>query len=175
MTFLLRRVRYQTDTFGPMTAPIEHCGQCGAPAVVAADGRSLTCQHCGAKSRRAVDPALLAAALRAEHGSIAELVAHLAESLTAIVPDCVVVERAGGLLSGKHVVAVTVTFRDSAFHLASAHGRVVSERRDLVRGIALKTHALEVEAWLGELAHALSSHATANAAAHDALHRLTAR
>jgi hypothetical protein len=175
MMILLGRVTYQTDTVSLVTAPIEHCGQCGAPAVVDADGRSLTCQHCGARSRRAVDPALLAAALRAEHASIAELVAHLAEALAGIVPDCLVLERAGGLFTTKHVVALTVTFTDATFHLASTHGRVVSERRDVVRGIALKTHALEVEAWLHELALALSNHATANAAAHAALQRLTTR
>jgi hypothetical protein len=154
-----------------VTASIQRCGNCGAPADESADGRSIACRHCGANARRALDPAKLAAALRRDAESIAEQLAHLAGVLAAILPDRTSIEHAG-MFSRKHVAAVTVTFEDTMFHLAHEASRVVSVKRDLVRGVALKTHALALDEWLAELATALSRHASTSEAAHAALARL---
>jgi len=155
-----------------VTSAIQRCDNCGAPADESADGRSLACRHCGATERRAIDPAKLAMALRRDVESIAEQLVHLADVLATIVPDRLAIERAGGLFSRKHVSSVTVSFDDEMFHAAHDGSRLVSVRRDLVRGIALRTHALALDQWLAELAAALSRHAATSAVTRDALSRL---
>jgi len=149
------------------------CGNCGAPLQTSADGRELSCAYCGVSERRAVDPARLFSALRAEAGSAEELLQGLARRLAEAFPDLSRLEWSGGFLSAKRVVAFELTTAEARFRLCKAPHGVQAERAEVVRGIAVKTATLPVDEWLGALSASLSSHAAENSRALEALQRLT--
>ena len=137
-----------------------------------ADGRSVRCPYCGANDRRAVDPGRLAASLRAETHSLEHLFESLAQRFAGELPDLTRVETRGGFLSSRRVEAFEVGFANELFRMTRGSGRIVAERSEVVRGIALKTEAVPVDEWLRALCEALSAHATSNAATLDALRRI---
>ena len=150
----------------------EKCRNCGAPLEASADGRSVQCSYCGAGESRSVDPGKLATSLRAEAASLVQLFETLAARFVGELPDLTRVETAGGFLSAKRVEAFEVGFPDVTFRMSRAGGRIVAERSEVVRGIALKTEPVPVDTWLQRLCEALSDHAGANAATLDALRRI---
>ena len=153
-------------------ASFEKCRNCGAPLDAAADGRSVQCAYCGAGEARAVDPARLAEALRADAGSTVQLFETLAERLGREMPDLARVERRGGFLTSKRVESVEVGLAGSVFRLRRDGSRVIAERGEVVRGIVLKTDVVGVDEWLRSLCEALSAHAGTSAQALDALRRI---
>jgi len=150
----------------------EKCRNCGAPLEAAADGRSVQCQYCGAGESRSVDPGRLAASLRAETVSLVQLFESLAARFLGELPDLTRVETSGGFLSTKRVESFEVGFPGETFRMSRGGGRIVAERAEIVRGIALKTEPVAVDAWLHRLCEALSNHATSNAATLEALRRI---
>ena len=150
----------------------EKCPNCGAPLETSTDGRSVLCPYCGAGEARSVDPGQLAASLRAETGSLAQLFESLAARFAGELPDITRVETSGGFLSSKRVDAFEVAFASEIFRMSRGSGRIVAERSEVVRGIALKTESVPVDAWLHALCEALSAHASSNAATLDALRRI---
>jgi hypothetical protein len=150
----------------------EKCPNCGAPLESSADGRSVQCSYCGAGEARSVDPGRLAASLRAETGSLVQLFESLAARFAGELPDLTRVETAGGFLSAKRILAFEVGFPDATFRMSRGSGRIVAERSEVVRGIALKTEPVPVDAWLHRLCEALSDHASSNAATLEALRRI---
>jgi hypothetical protein len=150
----------------------EKCPNCGAPLEASADGRSVLCSYCGAGEARSVDPGRLAASLRAETGSVTQLFESLAARFAGELPDLTRVETSGGFLSAKRVDAFEVGFAGEVFRMSRGNGRIVAERSEVVRGIAVKTEPVPVDGWLHALCEALSSHASSNAATLDALRRI---
>lgn len=150
----------------------DKCGNCGAPVQLAADGRTIRCDYCGAGQAQAIDPGLLAASLRAEGGSVERLFESLAEKLASELPELARVERRGGFFSAKRIEAVEVALTDRLFTLRREGGRVVASRGEMVRGIVVKTETLAVDAWLDALCAALSAHAGSSARTLDALRRI---
>jgi hypothetical protein len=101
---------------------------------------------------------LLAASLRADLGDQKAFVEALATKLTESFPDRVQVDRRGGGLLGrgvKRVERVSVRLGDNEYELAHEQGRAVTRRRNVVRGVALKTEELPMEAWIDELSSKL--------------------
>ena len=101
---------------------------------------------------------LLAASLRADLGDQKAFVEALATKLTESFPDRVQVERQGSGFLGrgiKHVSRVSVRLGDNEYELEQAEGRVVTRRRNVVRGVALKTEELPMETWIDELSSKL--------------------
>jgi hypothetical protein len=154
-----------------MAHAFETCSNCGATVEEAADGRSIECKHCGARSARAVDPAKLAASLKTEGESIDQFLERLAKTLSEAFPEHTVVETSGGFLSAKHVKSIEVTFPDEVYRIARKGHHVEAEKKKLVRGIALKTEHPAVDAWLLGLSGALSRLSASSQSAHDALNK----
>jgi hypothetical protein len=150
----------------------EKCSNCGAPLEGSGDGRSVGCPYCGANDSRAVDPGRLVASLRAEAQSLDQLFESLAARFAGDLGELTRVETSGGFLSAKRVRAFEITFPNQLFRMKRGSGRIVAEKSEIVRGIALKTEQVAADAWLHALCEALSEHASSSAATLDALRRI---
>ena len=82
-------------------------------------------------------------------------------------------QRKGGLFGGgKRVRRVDVGLGDSRYELEGEHGGLVARRRSVVRGIALKSEELSVEAWIDALSADLLTLAQSSERGRLALERL---
>ena len=117
---------------------------------------------------------LVAASLRADAGDLEAFVEALAVKLEAALPDQVEVERrGGGLLGGrKRVRRIEVTLGDQRYEAEPERGRVTCRRRSVVRGIALKTQELDLDAWIAALSQDLVEEADRSERGRQALARL---
>jgi hypothetical protein len=116
---------------------------------------------------------LLAASLRADAGDLDAFVEALATKLVAALPDQVEVERRGGLLgANKRVRRIEVTLGDQRYEAEPERGRVTCRRRSVVRGIALKTQELDLDAWIAALSQDLIEEADRSERGRQALARL---
>jgi hypothetical protein len=116
---------------------------------------------------------LLAASLRADAGDLDAFVAALAVKLEGALPDQVEVERGGSLFGGrKRVRRIEVTLGDQRYEAEPDHGRVTCRRRSVVRGIALKTQELDLDAWIAALSQDLVEEADRSERGRQALARL---
>ena len=116
---------------------------------------------------------LVAAALRADASDIHSFLEALAEKLSLALSEQVNVERAHGF--AKHVKPVhkiTVGFPEERFELVVAGGVPACSRSALVRGIALRTEPLPIDAWIDELSRALAHEAEQTEQGRAALERL---
>jgi hypothetical protein len=99
---------------------------------------------------------LVAASLRADAADLDAFVEALAVRLEGALPGQVEVERKGGLLgANKRVRRIEVTLGDQRFEAEVDRGRVTWRRRSVVRGIALKTQELDLDAWIDALSRDL--------------------
>ena len=97
----------------------------------------------------APDLDLLASSLRADAGDTAAFLDALAARLEGAFPGQVDVERKGKLFGGaKRVRRIAVRLGDAHYEIEGAGGALAARRRNVVRGIALKSEELGVEAWI---------------------------
>jgi hypothetical protein len=116
---------------------------------------------------------LVAASLRADAGDLDAFIEALAVKLDAALPGQVEVERRGGLLGGrKRVRRIEVTLGDQRYELELERARVTCRRRSVVRGIALKTQELDLDAWIAALSQDLVDEADRSERGREALARL---
>jgi hypothetical protein len=116
---------------------------------------------------------LVAASLRADATDLDAFVEALAVKLDGALPGQVEVERKGGLLGGnKRVRRIEVALGDQRYELESERGRVTCRRRSVVRGIALKTQELDLDAWIAALSQDLVEEAARSERGRQALARL---
>jgi hypothetical protein len=116
---------------------------------------------------------LLAASLRADSVDLKAFVEALAAKLGDSFPQRVHIERKGGFLGGKsRVQRVAVTLGDSEYELRNNEGQVTCQRRNVVRGIALKTEQLSLEQWIDALAGGLVDEAGKTESDRVALERM---
>lgn len=116
---------------------------------------------------------LLAASLRADASDLKAFVEALAVKLGESFPERVRVERKGGLLGGKQRVRrVALTLEDKEYELESDAGQISCRRRNVVRGIALKTEELSLEQWIDALAKAVVEEAGRTESDRVALERM---
>ena len=122
----------------------------------------------------AADFDLIAAALRADAQDARTFLRVLAGKLQAALPGAVEVRRGGGLFARERpVVDLAVTLGDWQFRLtAGPDGVPAATRAHTVRGIALKSEAMALEAWVAALLEQLQAHARGGAAAAESLRRL---
>jgi hypothetical protein len=125
-----------------------------------ADGRVYHCGFCGTKAQVAIGADQVAAGLALDRTNIETFLGHLARSLQEAVPQEVQVQASGAQIHG-----IEVTLGGDAFVLRRDAGRVVSQYKKLVRGVALKTKDLPLEEWVTMLADSLARHANSNAQA----------
>jgi hypothetical protein len=116
----------------------------------------------------------LAAALQADSRDLSTFLEVVASKFEAALPGRTRVERSGGglLRRNRQVSRVSLELGDLHFELARSGGAVAAKCTKVVRGIALKTELLNLDAWLLELARALSTQASASAQDRVALERL---
>jgi hypothetical protein len=155
-----------------MAQAFEKCSNCGAPLVISADGREVSCTRCGSMARRAIDPARLFSALRTEGQPTDELLNSVAKRLHEAFPDLSRVEWSGGFLSAKRLSAFELTAGNTCFRLKHASNGILAERAEVVRGIVVKTTQLPVDEWLASLSATLSEYAAENSRSLAALQRL---
>jgi hypothetical protein len=116
---------------------------------------------------------LLAASLRADAVDLKAFVEALAVKLNVSFPQRVRVERKGGRFGGTpHVHRVAVTLGDNEYELRNEDGQIACQRRNVVRGIALKTEQLSLEQWIDALAGGLVDEAGKTESDRVALERM---
>ena len=116
---------------------------------------------------------LVAASLRADAADLDGFVEALAVRLEGALPGQVEVERKGGLLGGnKRVRRIEVSLGDQRYEADVDRGRVTCRRRSVVRGIALKTQELELDAWIDALSRDLVDESERSERGRQALARL---
>jgi hypothetical protein len=100
----------------------------------------------------APDLDLLASSLRADTSDTAAFLEALASKLEDAFPGQVTIERKGRLFGGsKRVRRIEVRLGDTHYEIEGDGGAVSARRRSVVRGIALKSDDLEVDAWIDGL------------------------
>jgi hypothetical protein len=121
----------------------------------------------------APDLDLLAASLRADAGDTAAFLDALAARLEGALPGQVEVDRKGRMFGGaKHARRIAVRLGDSHYEIEGDGGALVARRRSVVRGIALKSEDLAVEAWIENLSRDLLALAESSERGRLALERL---
>jgi hypothetical protein len=98
---------------------------------------------------------ILAGYLRADANDMKTFVEILAKKLTDSFPDRVKVQRKGLPGRSRPVVQITMTFVENQFVLDNNKGQVSTRRRKMVRGVALNTDELRLDAWIDQLSEAL--------------------
>lgn len=119
---------------------------------------------------------LVAASLRADAADLDAFVEALAVRLEGALPGQVAVERKGGLLGGnKRVRHIEVSLGDQRYEADVDRGRITCRRRSVVRGIALKTQELDLDAWIDALSRDLVDESERSERGRQALARLLER
>jgi hypothetical protein len=115
----------------------------------------------------------LAASLRADASDTAAFLEALATRLEGALPGQVEVERKGRLLGGaKRVRRIAVRLGDTHYEIEGGGGGLTARRRSVVRGIALKSEDLGVDAWIDGLSADLLELARSSERGRAALERL---
>ncbi len=114
---------------------------------------------------------LLAAALRADMADMNTWFAVLGDKLVGALPARVRLKR-GGLFGNGHVEGIEVDLGEWRYSLRLERGHPVGERIHVVRGIALKTEPLMLDAWLDDLSASLADLAASSARENQAIQRL---
>jgi hypothetical protein len=116
---------------------------------------------------------LVAASLRADASDLGTFMEVLARKLEEALPGVAEVHRAQGLFRRDHPVQeIRIVLGEWTFQLRANHGGVVGERAHTVRGIALKSEDMQLDAWLTALLGELEAYARSNATAAASLQRL---
>lgn len=108
--------------------------------------------------------------LSAEGREARDLLEEVVRLLEAVLPDQCEVERASRL-RGRKVEAVRVEIGDRRFEMTCGT-HIAASISTVVRGVVLKTEEISVDAWITQLAEALTREAERNSAARAALARL---
>lgn len=114
---------------------------------------------------------LLAASLRADTADTRTWVEVLGQKLAGALPSRVRLHR-GGLFGNGAVDGIAADLGGWRFALRLEHSEPIAERTHLVRGIALKTEALPLDAWIDALVAALAELAATSARERTAIQGL---
>jgi hypothetical protein len=114
---------------------------------------------------------LLAASLRADGRDVDQFFSVLAAKLADALPDRVELTK-GGLLGRSKPKAIAVTLGDARYEAERQGHQITCARRTIVRGIALKSEDLTVEAWIERLSEDLLAEARQSERARLALESL---
>ena len=114
----------------------------------------------------------LAGSLRADTTDMKMFVEVLATKLEDTFPGRAKIQRKGLPGRPRPVVHLALTFGESQFELDNDKGQVTTRRRKMVRGIALTTEELPLDAWIQQLSASLVNEANRSQADRMALERL---
>jgi hypothetical protein len=155
---------------GAMFGNTIKCNVCGAAMVPQPDGRTYACQYCNARVQVAIEAEQIAAGLRLDFTNAAALLAQLAGMLTSGFAAQTRIEGHGAEV---HLIEVTLE-KDVFVAQRESHG-VTAKHKKVVRGVALKTKACEIDEWVDLLTQALAKHANSSARATEVLAQLSGR
>ena len=114
----------------------------------------------------------LAAALNLGASQQKELVESLAQMISLSLPDSVTITRGGWFLSkDKPIEELTIRFDDYHYRIVKERASYTAKALKIVRGVALKTTELELEACFNEIINELTALAAKNDKAKDALQK----
>ena len=143
-----------------MSANPVPCENCGAMMNPQPDGRTYACAYCGTRVQVAVEGAQIAAGMRLDLANMEAFLSQLANTLYAGYSERTKIQAEGSVV---HVIEVDL---DADVFVARREGhRVVVQHKRVVRGIALRTQTLELEAWVEMLTAALANEANTSARA----------
>lgn len=114
---------------------------------------------------------LLAASLRADTADVRTWVAVLGQKLAGALPARVRLHR-GGLFGNGAVEGMAADLGTWRFVLRLDHGEPLAERTHVVRGIALKSETMSLDAWIDALVAALTELAATSARERNAIQGL---
>ncbi len=117
----------------------------------------------------------LASSLRADSSDLNTFLEVLAAKFEGALPGRARIDyQGGGMLRrrAKAVRRIQVQLGDDHFELSRDGAAVAAKRTKVVRGIALKSEDLGLDAWVAELTRALLRQSQASAADRQALERL---
>jgi hypothetical protein len=135
------------------------CNHCGAPMTPHADGRKYACAHCGSEEQVAIDSAQIAAGMKLDLADVESFVFGLARSLQIALPD-----RTRVLHENQRIVLLELNLDPHLFVTRREHqGGFTAQYKKLVRGVALKTKTLALDAWVQQLTTMMAQHANENA------------
>jgi hypothetical protein len=98
----------------------------------------------------------------------------LAQLFQAALPDATTIEQRGGWFAKKTLHRLTVDLGEQRYTLEDpGSGPLQAFRTRVVRGIALRTEAIPIDEWVGELGAALEASARTSAAVREALAKMT--
>ncbi len=101
------------------------------------------------------------------------LLEQLATFLEATLPRQTVVQRTRGLIGPKRTTALTVELGNARYRLEQGKGSGLDASRiRVVRGVAVRTETLAVEAWIEDVSAALSAELERTSGGREALTRL---
>ena len=115
---------------------------------------------------------LLAGSLRADAGDMKAFVEILAKKLDDAFPNRVKIQRKGLPGTSRPVVQLALTVGECRFELDNDKGQVSTRCRKMVRGVALSTDELSLDAWIDRLSAALVEEAGKSQADRVALEQL---
>jgi hypothetical protein len=96
----------------------------------------------------------------------------LARKLDDTFPNRVKIQRKGLPGTARPVVHLALTLTETQFELDNNKGQVATRKRKMVRGVALTTEELPLDAWIDQLSAALIDEAGKSQADRAALERL---
>jgi hypothetical protein len=143
------------------------CTNCGAMMTPAWDGRVYACPFCKTQCQVAITGDQIAAGMALDFTNIDAFLARLANTLSQGFADHTRIEAQGTWVRGIEVNLETDVF---VVHRDGAH--VTAQHKKMVRGIALKTKQLALDAWVKMLTDSLATHANTNARAAWVLNQL---
>lgn len=147
---------------------VVQCDSCGAVMKPTADGRVFFCEYCRSHKQVGIDGEQLAHGMRLDTSNVHQFLHDLSAALHQAMPEKTRLTHEGGRLS------LFELNLDPHVFLARREptGEFVAQYKKLVRGVALKTKTMSIDAWVKELTHSIASHANDNARVAGVLSRL---
>jgi hypothetical protein len=124
------------------------------------DGRLHACPFCRTQVQVAITGDQLAAGMALDLANVDAFLGRLAQTLWQGFSEHTRIDA-----QGNHVLGIEVNLEPDVFILRREGQHAVAQHRKVVRGIALKTHAVPLDRWVELLMNALAEHANTNARA----------
>jgi hypothetical protein len=136
------------------------CQNCGAVMTPEADGRLYNCEFCRTSRQVGIGGDQIAAGMAVDLANIDAFLSKLAATLQQGFA-----EHSRVTMNGQWIAAIDVMLEPDEFHIHREGQKAVATQKKIVRGIALRTKTLSLDAWFAALTHALAEHANTNARA----------
>ena len=125
-----------------------------------ADGRTYACTFCKTQVQVAIEGRQIAAGMRLDLTNVDAFLSQLAHTLSTGFAESATIHA-----DARAVYSIEVNLDPDVFLVHREGPRVVTRKKKMVRGIALKTETLAMDKWVSALTEALARHANTNARA----------